>query len=99
MDMRALAKQLKTKQHSPNKVIFVFDDKEWVFETPQVVEANMMGNIMFQVMGTYEERSTIDHSNEDLSLIMEKTGCSETEAKKALEETSDVAEAILQIMN
>ena len=51
MDMRALAKQLKTKQLSPKRVIFEFDSENWVFEKVQVVEANMMGNRIFQVMG------------------------------------------------
>lgn len=95
MDMRALAKQLKTKQHTPKRVIFEFEDHKWEFNNPKVVEANMMGNIMFQVIGKYDVVSGV--SKEDISLVIEKTNCSESEAKKALEETNDVAEAILQL--
>ncbi|MBR9681009.1 MAG: Nascent polypeptide-associated complex protein [Candidatus Altiarchaeota archaeon] len=95
MDMRALAKQLKTKQHSPKQVIFQFDNESWIFEAPQVVEANMMGNIVFQVIGKYERSSGI--SEEDVTLIMEKTNCSKEQAQKTLKETGDVAEAIIQL--
>ena len=94
MDMKALARQLKTKQLSPKQVIFDFGEENWIFNNPTVVEANMMGNIVFQVMGKYEVASDTD----DSKLIMEKTGCSEKEAKKALEKHGDVAEAIIHIM-
>ena len=94
MNMRALAKHLKTKQLSPRRVIFEFDDESWVFESPVVVEANMMGNVVFQVMGKHQ---VLRSGSEDVELIMEKTGCSEGEAKKALQEYGDVAEAILHI--
>jgi nascent polypeptide-associated complex subunit alpha len=95
MDMKALAKQLKTKQLSPERVVFEFGGETWTFNNPTLVEANMMGNKVFQVMGSYEvARGEAD----DLKLIMEKTGCSEAEAKKALEKHGDVAEAIIHIM-
>ena len=95
MDMRALAKQLKTKQLSPTRVIFEFDNEKWIFETPQVVEANMMGNKMFQVLGNYSIDKGLEE--EDLKLIMEKTGCDKETAEKTLKETGDVAEAILKL--
>ena len=96
MDMRALARQLKTKQLSPDQVIFDFGGEKWIFDSPKVVEANMMGNVVFQVMGKY---SVMANESEDLDLIMEKTGCTKETAKKTLSEHSDVAEAILHIMN
>jgi len=100
MDMRALAKQLKTKQLSPKKVIFEFDSENWVFEKAQVVEANMMGNRIFQVIGDYlVSKDTKDASDEDLKLIMEKTNCNKAKAEEYLEKYEDVAEAIIHIMN
>lgn len=95
MDMRALAKQLKTKEISPKQVIFDFGEEKWIFNNPTVVEANMMGNVVFQVMGKHEVAK--DESN-DVDLIMEKTGCTKEVAEKALKQHSDVAEAILHIM-
>ena len=96
MDMRALAKQLKTKQLAPKKVIFEFESEKWVFEKVQVVEANMMGNRIFQVIGDY--LVVKDNSDEDITLIMEKTNCDKAKAEKYLKEHCDVAEAILHIM-
>lgn len=95
MDMRAIAKQLKTKQLAPERVVFEFPEETWTFITPQVVEANMMGNIVYQVVGKPEVSKS---DNEDLELITKKTGCSLDEAKKALAEHGDVAEAIMHIM-
>lgn len=96
MDMRAIAKQLKTKQLSPERVIFEFEGESWVFNNPQVVEANMMGNIVYQVVGQPE--TTKDSNEEDLELIMKKTDCDLATAKEALAEYGDVAEAIIHIM-
>ena len=95
MDMRSLAKQLKTKEIKAHQVIFRTPEGEWVFENPKVIEANMMGNKVFQVFGNFKIKSAL--SEEDISLIVEKTGCSKEEAKKALKETGDIAEAILQL--
>ena len=96
MDMRAIAKQLKTKQISPDRVVFEFEGERWVFNNPQVMEANMMGNIVYQVVGTPEVAK--DSNEEDLELIMQKTGCNLATAKEALAECGDVAEAIVHIM-
>ncbi len=94
MDMRALARQLKTKEIPAKRVIFETEEGNWVFDNPKVIEANMMGQIVFQVFGKY----AIDAiKNEDLELIIEKTGCTLEEAKKTLKETKDLAEAIIQL--
>jgi len=97
MDMRALAKQLKTTPIPAKRVIFETDDGNWVFDSPQVIEANMMGNRIFQVIGKYEVEDTSGPSEDDLKLIMERTNCSLSEAKKTLKETGDIAEAILKL--
>lgn len=95
MDMRKLAKQMKTKQLNVTKVIFELTDKKLVFESPMVVEADMMGKKVFQVLGDPVEETD---SNEDIQLITEKTGCTEQEARKALELKGDLAEAVIYIM-
>ncbi|MBR9681795.1 MAG: ubiquitin [Candidatus Altiarchaeota archaeon] len=95
MDMRALAKQLKTKEISARRVIFETEEGDWIFENPKVIEANMMGQIVFQVFGKYELLESV--KDEDLTLIMEKTNCTKEQAKTALEETKDIAEAIIKL--
>ena len=95
MDMRALAKQLKTKEIPAKRVIFETDEGDWIFDAPKVIEANMMGQIVFQVFGTHTLSESI--KDEDLELIMEKTKCTKEEAKTELEETGDIAEAIINL--
>ena len=95
MDMRALAKQLKTTEIPAKRVIFETEGGDLIFNNPKVVEANMMGQIVFQVFGKYEKVEPV--SDEDLELIMEKTKCTKEEARTAVEETKDIAEAIIKL--
>lgn len=95
MDMRALAKQLKTVEIPTKRVIFETEEGDLIFDNPKVIEANMMGQIVFQVFGKYKRAETIN--DEDLELIVEKTNCTKKEARKALEETKDIAEAIIKL--
>ena len=68
-----------------------------VISNPQVARVNMMGQDSFQISGDVSERSREKFSREDIEIVMEKTGASEKEAKDALEETGDIAEAILKL--
>ena len=54
----------------------------------------MQGQESWQITGNSTEE---DNSEKDIDLIVEKTGKSEGDAKKALEETGDIAEAILKL--
>lgn len=97
MDLRALAKQLRTKEIKVKKVIFEFDEEEWVFENPLVLKADFMKNTVFQVFGNFKKVFKI--SEEDLKIVMEKTNCSEEKAIEALKKFGNIAEAILAIEN
>ena len=58
----------------------------------------MQGQESWQITGEEtEESSEAEFSEEDIKLIVEKTGKSEEEAKQALEETNDIAEAIIKL--
>jgi NACalpha-BTF3-like transcription factor len=97
MDLSSLARQLKTRQIPAQKVVFEVEGEKWVFDAPQVVEANMMGQIVYQVIGNFKKES--GQTDEDLKLIMEKTNCSRQKAESALKKYGDVAEAILHILD
>ena len=56
----------------------------------------MQGQESFQISGDVEEK-TGAFSEEDVKLVAEKTGKSEEEARSALEETEDIAEAIMKL--
>ena len=99
--MNAIMKQMGINQEeiAASKVIIEKIDKtKIIIENPSVVKITMQGQDSFQISGeTAEESEEIQTSEEDIKTIMERTNCSEKEAKKALEETGDLAEAILKL--
>ena len=84
-----------------DEVIFKVGGKELVFSNPSVSKVNMMGQETYQVVGSPEERetdTTPDISEEDVQTVIDQVGCSEEEAKKAIEESKgDLAEAIMSL--
>ena len=82
-----------------------------VFASPEVVKVTMQGQETFRVVGDYIERGrTADGEPgaaaapsipiEDIELVMGQTGCSEGEARDALEHAKgEPAEAILYLMS
>ncbi|MFH1445513.1 MAG: nascent polypeptide-associated complex protein [Nanoarchaeota archaeon] len=79
------------------EVIIKTSNNDIVISNPQVARVNMMGQDTFQVSGDVSERSREKFSKEDIEMIMEQAGVSEEDAKKAIKETGDMAEAILKL--
>jgi len=81
------------------KVIIQTKDKEYIFRDAEVTLMEAQGQKTYQIGGTpeiKEREETIP--KEDIELVMEKTGKTEEEAKRALEESKgDIAEAILKL--
>ena len=89
------------------------DNTKIVINEPSVTKVKMNGQESFQISGdirvatssnTNLSKSQIketileeDFSKEDIKTIMEKTNASEKQAKQALEETGDLAEAIIKL--
>ena len=80
-----------------DKVEIHVGDKKMVFKDPEVNKIDMQGQEMFQLVGNYTEEETNSVSKDDIELVMQKTDCSEEEAKKALQDAEDVAEAVMQL--
>ena len=81
------------------KIIIQTDSKEYIFEDAEVTVMEAQGQKTYQITGrpTIRDRAD-DTEKEDIKLIMEQTGKSEEEAKKALKESNgDIAEAILKL--
>src|SRR3989344_3105373 len=97
--MQAMMKQMGIKQEEIDaiRVIIETNDENIIIENPSVIKINMSGNESWQITGDSRvEESGI--KDEDIKLVMEKTGVSETEAKKALEDADgDLSEAILEL--
>ena len=95
--MQAMMKQLGIKQEEieAKRVIIEKEDSKIVIENPSVSKVMMSGQETFQITG--EAREEESSSEEDIKQIMEKTGASRKQAEKALEETGDLAEAIIKL--
>ena len=81
------------------KVIIQTDEKEYIFEDAEVTIMDAQGQKTYQITGNPSiiERKE-EFKEEDIKLIIDQTGKSEEEAKKALEETKgDIAEAIMKL--
>ena len=57
----------------------------------------MKGEKSFKVVGPSEERLKEKFGVDDIKMIVEQTGASEEDAKKALEEEGDIAAAIMKL--
>ena len=97
--MEKMMKQMgiQTVEIPATEVIIKTTGKDIIISNPQVSRVSMGGQETFQIVGEVSEKSEEKFSKEDLQMIVEQTGCSEEEAADALEETGDIAEAILKL--
>ena len=97
--MQAMMKQLGMNQEeiSASRVIIEKENGRIVIENPSVARISFHGQESFQISGETREESGFVISEEDIRTVMEKSGASEKEAKKAIEETKDLADAILKL--
>jgi len=80
------------------RVVFEMDDGNLVIEDPAVIKIMMQGQESYQVTGEAVEESADSFSEEDVAMVVEKTGKSEDEVKVALEKAEgDIAEAIMAL--
>ncbi|HLD97698.1 MAG TPA: nascent polypeptide-associated complex protein [Candidatus Nanoarchaeia archaeon] len=100
--MQALMKQMGIKQEdidASRVLIEKSDGNKIIIDNPSVVKINMSGNESFQITGNVREESEDEGNLEkDINIVMERTGASEEEARKALEDADgDLTEAILEL--
>ena len=101
--MKKLMKQLNMKEIEATEVIIKTPEKNIVIKNPAVQQMKMSGQDVFQVSGEIieeegEAEGIIEVSEEDIKLIMEKTGKSRNKVMDALAETEgDIAGAILKL--
>src|SRR3989344_3673908 len=99
--MAGMMKKLGIKQEEidASKVIIEKNDGgKLVINNPSVQRIEMHGQESFQISGDLSE-DTLDGtsegiSEEDVQLVIEKTGKGEEEVRKVLGETGDIAKAI-----
>lgn len=96
--MSKMMKQLGMDMEDINaeKVEIKVGDKKLVFSNPEVSKIEAQGKEIFQLQGNYTEEEK-GPSNEDVELVMDKADCSRKEAKEALNDAEDVAEAVMNL--
>ncbi|MEM4605971.1 MAG: nascent polypeptide-associated complex protein [Candidatus Pacearchaeota archaeon] len=81
-----------------SRVIIECEDKNIIIENPSIMKIKMSGNVSFQISGDIKEEEKSFFSEEDIKIVIEKTGKSREKVIKALEKTQgDIAEAILEL--
>jgi len=101
--MQAMMKQLGIAQEeiSAEKVIIEKQDGKIIIENPSIVKIKMKGQESFQITGDVREveesEEITNKTEEDIKILMDKTGCSENEARDALKKYGDLTEAILSL--
>ncbi|MBW2978521.1 nascent polypeptide-associated complex protein [Candidatus Woesearchaeota archaeon] len=104
MNMKNMAKAMKRMGIQQNElevkqVIMKLEDKELIFENPQVSQVNMMGQKTYQIIGEPQERELkTEISEDDVKVVIEQTGKTIEEAKAAIEKhKGDLAAAIMEL--
>ncbi len=107
MDSRQLSKMMKQlgmqqEQIESEEVIIKTAGGEIVISEPQVMKIKVGGQETFQISGEISEREKPAEqkekfSEEDAKLVAQQSGAGLDEARKALEETGDIAEAIMKL--
>ena len=99
--MQAMMHQMGIAQEeiNANKVIIQTDKENIIINNPSVIKIKIQGQENFQISGDVsEEEIEEDNTEEDIKTIIEKTGCTKEQAKKALEEAgNDLTEALLNL--
>lgn len=98
--MKAMMKQMGIKQEDIEavRVIIEKEDSRIVIEPANVQKIVMQGQESWQITGeSREEAKEVGISEDDILMVAEKSGKSKEEARKALEESGDIAEAIIKL--
>ncbi len=99
--MQAVMKQMGIKQEEVDSLRVIIEKSEGgriVIENPNVVKIDMKGNESWQITGDAKEEEASGFSDSDVELVMEKTGKTKEDAKKALEQVNgDIAQAIIKL--
>lgn len=87
---------IKSRQLDASRVIIEAEGERIIISEPQVVEITMQGQKSFQISGKVSTEAAI--SADDVRMVMEQAGCTESEAKEALRKSGgDIAKAIMEL--
>ncbi|PIN80251.1 nascent polypeptide-associated complex protein [Candidatus Woesearchaeota archaeon CG10_big_fil_rev_8_21_14_0_10_30_7] len=100
-DMARAMKKLGMKQEEldAKSVVITLSDKQLVFENPQVMKIDMMGQETYQLTGSVVEKSlNVKISEDDVQTVMDQSSVDHETALKAIKDADgDLASAILNL--
>lgn len=98
-EMQRMMRQMgiQSEEIDAERVIIEAHGKRLVVNNPQITKMKMGGQESLQIVGMITEERADRFSKEDVSLVIAQTGCTEAEAKNALEKNGDIAKAILSL--
>ena len=103
-DMAQMMKQMGVDMDEldADKVEVHIGREKLVFNNPSISRIDAQGNEIFQLQGNYskEEKSSEQEESvaeEDIDLVVEKTGASREDAEEALKNSEEVADAIMEL--
>jgi len=87
---------IKVREVDAEEVIIKCKDRNIVISEPEVMIADMLGKEVYQISGVVSEADKI--SEEDIKLIMKKTGKNRKTVVQKLEElNNDLAKTIMEL--
>ena len=98
--LEQMMKQMGINQEEIDAVRVVVeksDGSKIIVENPNVQKISMHGQESLQVSGEIRNEEESGFKEEDITLVMEKTGKSREEVKKVLEVEGDIAGAIIKL--
>jgi nascent polypeptide-associated complex subunit alpha len=93
--MKQMGMQMETIK--AEEVIIKTEEKDIIIKNPEVAKIKVMGKETFQISGDVKEIERI--KEEDIDIVVDQTGIDRNEARRILNETGDIAEAIMRIKN
>ena len=96
--MQKLMKKLNidVQEIEAKRVVIECEGKDIIISNPEIVLADMMGKSVYQITGEVSESYPINE--EDIKMVMDKTGKDrETVVKKLEELNNDLARAIMEL--
>ncbi|MFB6242327.1 MAG: nascent polypeptide-associated complex protein [Candidatus Nanosalina sp.] len=101
-DMAKMMKQMGVdmEELDADRVEVHIGDEKLVFNAPEISKIDAQGNEIFQLQGSYsreEKSSEPEVEEEDIDLVVEKTGASREDAREALKDSEEVADAIMKL--
>ncbi|MBI2452034.1 nascent polypeptide-associated complex protein [Candidatus Pacearchaeota archaeon] len=97
--MQSMMKQFGMSQQDieAERVVIEKSDGKIIIENPNVQKIKFQGQESWQISGDSREEASEKFNEEDIKLVMGKTGKKKEQVIKTLEETNDIAEAIMKL--